>query len=144
MATLKETDMGVGYAANSFADTTIPRQELERLARMVSLRGPEPYRYAKPTSGDDDPARPCNYPPSLDAVLRSDLRRCESWDQASAVVEMLACQMSQTGYAGKRRATAEEREWAHLAFAGSRAKQQLERVPGTCRGCNSDPCRCLA
>ncbi len=146
MTTLKETDMGVGYAYNEFADTTAPRTELERLARLVS--GPVgEYHYAKLSDDDDDdtPARPCNYLESLDDVLRPQLRQCGSWDQARAVVEMLATQMSQTGWAtDKRRATTEEREWAHLLFAASRAKQQLERVPGTCRGCNADPCRCWA
>jgi hypothetical protein len=142
MATKNE--YGVGYARNDFAGTTASAAELERLARLVS--GPEgAYRYAAPSDDDDAPRRPCNYPESLDDVLRSDLRQCRTWDQARAVAEMKSCQISQTGYAGKgRRASEYEREWADMVFAGSRAKQQLKRVPGTCKGCNSSPCRCLA
>jgi len=149
MSGLKETDCGVGYAYNEFADTTVSRSELERLARLV-LAGPDgqtPYKYRRPgvaVEEDDTPLRPCNYPLSLDTELRPQLRYSRTWDQARAMVAMLACQMSQTGFAGKRRATKEEREWGHLMFAASRAWQQLERVPGTCTGCNSAPCRCIA
>lgn len=143
MTTLKETDCGVGYGHNEWADTTASREELERLARI--LAGPSgEYKYRRPSDDDDAPPRPCSYLPSLDDALRPQLRQAETWGQARAIVEMLSCQLSQTGYAGKRRATAEEREWGHLIFAASRAREQLDRVPGTCHGCNSAPCRCWA
>jgi hypothetical protein len=133
------------YSSDGFADTTASRAELERLARnMAGPADDAPYRYRRPSDDDDAPLRPCNYPPTLDDALRPGLRQAETWDQARAVVEVLACQMSQTGFAGRRRATPEEREWGHLIYAASRARQQLRRVPGTCRGCNSNPCRCVA
>lgn len=65
--------------------------------------------------------------------------------QQQAVAEMKACQIMQTGYAGSgRRATQEEKEWAAWCWQESQQRNATERVPGTCSGCNSAPCRCLA
>lgn len=143
---MKDTDHGIGYGHDEFAATTAPPEEVARLARLVNFGPPdgEAYRYAPPRDDDEGPYRPCAYFASLDYALRRDLTRATTWGQARAIVCMLACQMSQTGWAGQRRATPQEREWAHLIYAGSRASDSLARVPGTCRGCNSDPCRCIA
>jgi hypothetical protein len=139
---MNANDYGIGYAHDEFAGTTATREQVEFLAAKARLGGDGPYKYRRP---DGSFLPPCDYPASLDDSLRGDLRVCDTWDQARAVVEMKACQISQTGYKDRgKKATAEEREWAHMMFAAGRAKQQLERVPGTCRGCNSNPCRCIA
>ena len=66
-------------------------------------------------------------------------------DSGEAVIEMLACQIAQTGFcSGGRRPTADERDWAVQAWEESQARTAARRVSGTCSGCNSIPCRCLA
>ena len=143
---LKETDYGIGYDEQG-QDNTAGPDEVRRLARLANIGLPDesPYKYRKPTTSDDEAfVTPAGYPESLDDAIRYDLMQASHWFQARAMVLMLACQISLTGYAGKRRATKEEREWGHLMFAAYRAHAQLKRVPGTCRGCNSDPCRCIA
>ena len=113
-------------------------------ARLLGPRDGE-YRYARPTDDEDAPARPAQYPVSLDSVLGAALRQCRTRDQAVAVVESKAIQIEQTGYVGRGRlASEEEKEWAIDISAASRAAAELARVPGTCQGCNSAPCRCWA
>ena len=140
---------GVGYGGDDFAGTTVSHDELSRLARIVTIgpAGDAEYRYVRPgrsENPDDEPRQPCGLPDNLQR--EAGLREVSggTWEQARAVVEILACQIAQTGYAGRRAATADEREWAERCYVGSRAAQQLRRVPGTCHGCNSTPCRCLA
>jgi hypothetical protein len=66
-------------------------------------------------------------------------------DQQQAVVEMKACQIHQTKYKGpKQRADEDELLWAELCDTERRRIEEANRIPGTCRGCNSNPCRCLA
>lgn len=104
-------------------------------------------------------AQPIAIPPSLWIQLRSEGMICLPrrevvdddfvWpvadDQQQAIAEMKACQIVQTGYAGpKRRATEDERAWAENCWRQSQERTAAERVPGTCSGCNSDPCQCLA
>lgn len=125
-----------------FDPTTAAPSELARLARLATAGPQGEYAYAKP---NDEDVRPCHYPVSLDAVLRPQLRHAGTWDQARALVQMVACQIAQTGFAGRgKRATDEQREWAVLTDAARRAAEHLEYVPGNCRGCNSLPCRCIA
>ncbi len=116
--------------------------ELIRLVGVATVGPQGEYAYARPT---DDDVRPCHYPASLDAVLRPQLRHADTWDQARAMVQMLACQIVQTGFAGRgKRATDEQREWATLTDAARRAQEYVEQIPGNCRGCSSSPCRCIA
>lgn len=105
------------------------------------------------------PAQPSAIPASLYEILRREGMTClprkpinvdsdlvvTADNQQEAIAEMKACQIVQTGFAGsKRRATQDEKIWAAWCWKESQARTAAERVPGTCKGCNSNPCRCLA
>lgn len=73
------------------------------------------------------------------------LSQASTADQANAIVEMKACQIAQTGYIGSGlRATPDQIAWAKTIDAARREREAANRIPGTCKGCNSNPCRCRA
>jgi hypothetical protein len=104
-------------------------------------------RYGPASDDDARPSLLVPQVPGLESIpgLMHDLYQCETADQADAVVQMKACQIRQTGWAGRGvRATAEQRTWAEVTDEMRRRDEAARRVPGTCSGCNSLPCRCLA
>lgn len=115
-------------------DTLIEIAKLQRLGPP----GPTPYKHTPKAL-----LRPLDYPTSLEPEVHRAMRASRTWDQARAFVETFACQIAQTGFAGRRRASESERSWAQQAWAASQAHAKLTRVPGTCRGCNAAPCRCV-